>query len=170
MLAFVVLMASIIVAFFSRAMAEQQISRASANQTKVKLFADGAVDTILGDLKAEVAAGASATNTYPNGHIVYEVTNSTKLVPARTYAGATNSDYINLISYSGTPLYTGGPDRADGDKTTVTNASGRNFTVDRWNKPRFFPQSGSARNIFDQIDGRLLKRMIPMPPHPIPIQ
>ncbi len=63
-LAFVVLLAAIIVAFFARVQSEQQISRASSNQTKVKLLADGAVDTVVGNLKQEIVTNSR----HPAGH------------------------------------------------------------------------------------------------------
>ncbi len=132
-LAFVVLLASIIVAFFSRAQAEQQISRASANQTKVKLLADGAIDTIIGDLKAEVADGLAGTtneHSYTNGYVYYEITNSAKMVPARTdpdLANTNNVQYANLITYSGTNVFAGGPNRAGDDLTTATNSLAERF-------------------------------------------
>jgi Tfp pilus assembly protein PilX len=148
-LAFVVLLASIIVAFFSRVQSEQQISRASANQTKVKLLADGAVDTIVGDLKQEMAAGAADTNTFADGSVFYTITNSANMVPERTYSGATNTDYANLVSYSGTPMYSGATDRSTNVATTETNSTGRNISKDRWNKPLFLPDT--AKNIFDQV-------------------
>jgi hypothetical protein len=150
-LAFVVLLASIIVAFFSRAQAEQQISRASSSQTKVKLLADGAVDTIVGDLKAEMATNSVVVTT--NGATIYEVTNPATMVPERTdgaLADTNATNYANLISYSGTALYTNGPDRgASGEKTTATNAVGRSISTDRWSKPLFVPDAG--KNIFDKV-------------------
>jgi hypothetical protein len=149
-LAFVVLLASIIVAFFSRAQAEQQISRASANQSKVKLLADGAIDALLGDLKAEMAYGVtSTTNSY--GFVVYGITNASKMVPERTFPNSSDTNYANLVSYSGTALYSSGPNRADGDKTTASNAAGRRISLDRWNKPLFLSSTGSVKNVFDNV-------------------
>jgi hypothetical protein len=150
-LAFVVLLASIIVAFFSRAQAEQQVSRASANQTKVKLLADGAMDTIIGDLKAGMAADSVVVTT--NGATIYEVTNPATMVPERTDSdleSTSNTNYANLVTYSGTKMYAGAAsDRADGDLTTATNAAGRSISTDRWNKPLFVPDAG--KNVFDKV-------------------
>src|SRR5207249_3944605 len=58
-LAFVVLLTGLVVAFFSRAMSERQISNSSGTQTRADLLAQGAVDVIIGDLKEEIAAGSS---------------------------------------------------------------------------------------------------------------
>jgi hypothetical protein len=72
-LAFVVLLAALVLAFFSRSLVEQQVSIGSANQVKVDNFTTGAVATILSDLKQEIEDGSSAP-TFPiagNNYIYY---------------------------------------------------------------------------------------------------
>ncbi|MGC3992180.1 MAG: hypothetical protein QM796_21300 [Chthoniobacteraceae bacterium] len=54
-LAFVVLLTGLVVAYFSRAMSDRQISTSSATQTKVQLFAQGATNSIIDDLRQEMA-------------------------------------------------------------------------------------------------------------------
>jgi Tfp pilus assembly protein PilX len=146
-LAFVVLLASIIVAFFSRALAEQQISSSSANQTKVKLLADGAVDTIVGDLKAEIADPANSVDVTDqlsaaptDGSRVYLPVRAQPTDPATTMVpklqGVTHSTdplapngLENLVKIS-----TGG--RASGLASTDA-AQSRPITPAKWNQPRF---------------------------------
>ena len=66
-LAFVVLLTGLIVAFFSSSLLYRQISNSSANAARVDLMAQGAVDTIVSDVKQEIAAGSNATlYTDPN--------------------------------------------------------------------------------------------------------
>jgi hypothetical protein len=60
-LAFVVILTGVILAFFSRALASRQISNASASQTKVELFAEGATDTIIANLQQEIAMSSSSS-------------------------------------------------------------------------------------------------------------
>ena len=62
-LAFVVLLTALVLAFFSRAMSERVISNSSASQTKAEIFAQGAVDTIIGDLQQEIVDGSTAYPT-----------------------------------------------------------------------------------------------------------
>src|ERR1700677_44735 len=62
-LAFVVLLTGLILAFFSRSILEEQVSNSSANQVKVDNFATGAVATILSDLKQEIQAGSTGSLT-----------------------------------------------------------------------------------------------------------
>ena len=87
-LAFVVLVTGLVVAFFSRAVAERQISNSSANETKVDLTAQGAVDAIIGDLKQEIAAG-STSYTGTDGVTIYVPTTPVTAVPALALTGST---------------------------------------------------------------------------------
>lgn len=64
-LAFVVLLTVVAVAFFSRSIAERQLSASSSVQVKTEFLADGAIDTIIGDLKTEIAAGSVVTTSAP---------------------------------------------------------------------------------------------------------
>ncbi|MGB8352338.1 MAG: hypothetical protein WCD79_00465 [Chthoniobacteraceae bacterium] len=58
-LAFLVLLTVLTVAFFSRAATERQVSNSSVNQTSAELFARSATEIIVGDLKQEIVAGSS---------------------------------------------------------------------------------------------------------------
>ena len=59
-LAFLVLLTGLAVAFFSRAITERQVSNSSASQTKADLLARSCADLIIADLKQEIAAGSTA--------------------------------------------------------------------------------------------------------------
>src|SRR6476646_2626123 len=58
-LAFVVLLTVLSVAFFSRAAVDRQVSFSSSNQTKADLLARGALAVTVGDLKQELVAGST---------------------------------------------------------------------------------------------------------------
>ena len=60
-LAFIVLVTGLVLAFFSRAMLDRQISNSSASQVKCTIFAQGAMDQIVGDLKQEIVDSSSST-------------------------------------------------------------------------------------------------------------
>jgi hypothetical protein len=60
-LSFVLLLSIVTAAFLSRALLEKKVSDSSANQTRTDLFAAGAVNSIISDFQAEIAAG-SQTN------------------------------------------------------------------------------------------------------------
>ena len=101
-LAFVVLLTGLLVAFFSRAMSERQVSNSSANQTRVSIFADGAVDQIIGDLKEEIAASGSGTKitTGAATSTLYLSGSASTFVPYTNVTSGTT--ILNLLKASGT--------------------------------------------------------------------
>jgi len=146
-LAFVVLMMGLVVAFFSRAITERQVSNSSANQTKADILARGALDLIVGDFKQEIANG-SGTYTPPSAtDPVYIPTSGTYVRPMRDTAvtALTGSNAIpNLLRVSGTanppfPIATSGS--ASSVSSTVASANGRSIGLDRWNSHYFMPRS-----------------------------
>ena len=169
-LAFVVLLTGLIVAFFSRAMSERQVSNSSANQSKVELLAQGAIDSITGDLKQEIAAGSmSITGTV--GAATFVPTSPGTVVPALALTGTTSisgtSFAPNLLKRSayGQPLYSGTnynlsnntvatsgtstvsyavPNRAINASTSGTSQNGRFISSARWNKPLLLPRQNEA--------------------------
>ncbi|MEI8312096.1 MAG: hypothetical protein WCH98_15200, partial [Verrucomicrobiota bacterium] len=65
-LACVVLVTFLIVAFFSRAMLNRQIARSSAGQTKADNIATAAVDTLVSDLRQEIVSGSYNATDWPH--------------------------------------------------------------------------------------------------------
>ena len=63
-LAFVVLLTGLMLAFFSRAAVDRQISNSSAGQTRVDGFANSSIDVLIGDLKEEIRAGSDQDAKY----------------------------------------------------------------------------------------------------------
>ena len=101
-LAFVVLLTGLIVAFFSRAMSERQVSNSSANETKIGFFTQGALDSIVGDLKQEIVDG-SGTNavmvtTGSSTVTLYYPSSAATAVPSISgFAPAYSSPGLSLI-------------------------------------------------------------------------
>src|SRR5262249_30313480 len=133
-LAFVVLLTIMALAFFSYSTLQMQISSSSTNLAKVDVFSKGAIETIIGDLKQEVAAG-STTNVVTSGGSTATIFLPTTIFPfAPAISGfTTNSAMENLvkISRSGTAFYSGsgysspGVARAADLSTTVPSQNGR---------------------------------------------
>ena len=149
-LAFVVLLTGLIVAFFSRAMNERGISNSSANQTKAELFAHGALDTIVGDLKQEIAAGSSATTIGTT--TIYSPSAASATMPNRV-GTSTNLPTLVKRSASAQPFFAGNAyntgahpasDRASTVSSTSASANGRVVTPARWNKPLLLPKKTPA--------------------------
>ena len=161
-LAFMVLLTCLIVAFFSRALSERLISNSSANQTAVNIFAQGALDMIVGDLKQEIADGStpSLITTGAFATIVYTAKAPATAVPAtsgftRVIASGTETDGLNNLvkrSASGEAFYFGanytatGPSRAANVSTTTASRNGRFISPARWNKPLLLPKAAPASN------------------------
>ncbi|MGB8353236.1 MAG: hypothetical protein WCD79_05060, partial [Chthoniobacteraceae bacterium] len=157
-LAFIVLMTGLIVAFFSRAMSERQVSNSSANETKVELFAIGATDSIIADLKQEIVDGSgtnvvSITTGSSTVTLYYPSSPATSapaisgFTPAYSSPGVESDGLANLVKYSAyqsgssVPFYSGtsyvntGTVRASNVLTTGTSLNGRSVSLARWNKP-----------------------------------
>jgi len=145
-LAFVVLLTAMVLAYFSSVTLQRQISQASFNQTAVEVFTQGAVNTITGDLKQEIVAGSTATNI-----VTGSVTNTlcfpigpTNAVPA--LAGSSgNNGLENLVkrSSSTNAFYPGGITRAATHSTTNPSKNGRYISPARWNAPLLLPKANS---------------------------
>jgi len=148
-LAFTALLVGIALAFLSNSLLQRQVSNSSANIAKADLLAQGALDTTIGDLQAEIAANSSAVTTFPDHSKLYTVASAAKVIPESVGFQRTGG-LENLISYSGTKVYSAmAADRATGTQTTQTSSSGRNMTVDRWNKPLFLPDA--QKSIFANV-------------------
>ncbi len=117
---------------------------------KAKLFGQGALDTIVGDLRQEIVAQSSITTNAPYGTStvpLYRPSNTTAM-PA--LSGPANMP-PNLLkeSYSGAPFYPGGPSRASSYLTTTPSQNGRYLTASRWNKPLLMPKKTPSNNTID---------------------
>lgn len=143
-LAFVVLLTVLVLAYFSYSSLQGRISQASVNQAAAELFARGAVNTLIGDLRQEIRAGSTniATNA---AHPVYYPTSPSTMVPAIS-GFTTNTGLENLLKVSrgGVPFFSGThfdapafppATRASGISTATASQNGRVFSLDRWNAP-----------------------------------
>src|SRR5882757_3747478 len=117
-LAFVVLVTSLAVAYFSRATTDRQLAQSSYNDTSAVLLARSALDITVSDLKQEIAtANASGPPTQAN------------IQPARYPAGIP-ADNPNLIRYSSRNA---AASKASSVISTAPSGNGRSITLPRWN-------------------------------------
>src|ERR1044072_4658679 len=82
-LAFVVLLTGVSVAYLSRTTSDRQVAHGSFNQSKADQLVASAMDNIIGDLRKEIAVGSTAT-IMADGTKVYEPTNAAYMVPRRS--------------------------------------------------------------------------------------
>ncbi len=152
-LAMLVLVLAIVLAFFSRAALNRQIASASTADTKVRLISQAAEGYILDDIQREIEAGSttvSPTNlsvqirrpiTLTNVGVGVTNTWAPSMVPQR--AGVSGFTNIVKISRGGQPFFTNGPGynatgtvRASAIPTTNASINGKFLTKDRWNLPK----------------------------------
>lgn len=130
-LAFVVILTGLIVAFFSRSTISRQASNANANQTKADLFAQGAAETIIGDLRQEIVDGSESPAA---GITLYFPKKPENAVPKRTAGLAGVAGLENLVRRS-----VSGDGRASNVSTLTASQNGRIMTPSRWNEPLLLP-------------------------------
>src|SRR6266480_3028591 len=90
-LAFVVLLTGLSVAYLSRTTSDRQVAHSSFNQSNVDQLAQSAMDNIIGDLRQEIINGSTAISQL-DGTTVYAPTASANMIPQRSgnAAGAPN--------------------------------------------------------------------------------
>jgi Tfp pilus assembly protein PilX len=141
-LAFVVLLTGLVVAYFTRATTDRQLSSASFNNTASDLLARSALDIVVSDFKQEIANDIAAGNP-----------TSTNILPARsgnpTFVPATGSNtpadpIPNLIrrSWSGDTN-----SRASAIKSDIdVSVNGRSISPARWNSHLLIPRASTSND------------------------
>ena len=150
-LAFVVLLTGLIVAFFSRVLSDRQISGSSANGTRVDIFAAGAVNTVLGDFRQEIAAGSTQLTLTPAvpGVTIYSPVGAAAApclvgtVPADGLANLIKRSAYQQAFYAGSAYDTGNfpPSSRAAQSSSIANSlNGRAISPARWNKALLLPK------------------------------
>ncbi|MGC3989733.1 MAG: hypothetical protein QM796_08670 [Chthoniobacteraceae bacterium] len=167
-LAFVVLLTGLIVAYFSRAIADRQISTSSASQTRGRLFANGVASSIIDDLRQEIAAGSNvalAGLASSSAQLVFAPVTGAGMVRTRVLKGAgtpanlikqsvygtgsnkyffPNNDAVNYPGGEGAAAVYPPSNRAANVATTTSSLNGRVVSAARWNKPLFLQAKSTA--------------------------
>jgi hypothetical protein len=125
-LAFVVLLTGLVVAYFSRTTVDRQLASASFAQTAADLLARSAIDIVVGDVRQEIANGGTPPSSAAN------------VVPERSGAF---SDIPNLIRRSVRSDTHSVPSRASAlNSAADPSTSGRTVSASRWNKHYLIPR------------------------------
>lgn len=133
-LALLVLVTALVVAFFSRATSEASVAHASTSTAASTELARAALETITDDLRAEIAS--SSVNLGNATVPVFRPITPQQAVPARV---GTADDLPNLVKRSARTLrFAGGNGtaRASDISTTTPALGGRRLSAERWNAPR----------------------------------
>jgi hypothetical protein len=143
-LAMVVLLTGLTVAYLSRATSDRQVAHASFHQSRVDVLAQSAMDLIIGDFQQEIANGSTAISE-PDGSTVYTPTASANMVPQRRANAAGAPNLIRVSVRSDTPVSPGVGSRASAVNSRVdASANGRYVTSTRWNGHYLVPKGNTA--------------------------
>jgi Putative Ig domain len=130
-LALVVLLAGIALAYFSRTTTDRQLAQSSYNDTSADLLARSALDITVSDLKQEIAIKPVTTgNIQPSRYGAPPITDPTPIP--------------NLIrrSFSGAP-----ESRASSVSSGAASANGRSISLARWNSHYLIPRASTTNSI-----------------------
>lgn len=178
-LAFIVLLTGLVVAYFSRATSDRTVAQSSVHQTKVDQVAASGMDVIIGELRQEIANGSTPTTV--NGVTIYTPTSAANMLPV-TFGNPNPPGIPNLVrrSISGDTSAIPAPGfpslaSAVNSKTDIS-ANGRSITLPRWNKHYLVPKlnTGPGDNSTDPVasfvapDWVILTRGERTPPDAIP--
>jgi len=165
-LAFVVLLTVLAIAYFSRATSDRPVAHSSFNQSKADQLAQSAMDNIIGDLRQEITNGSNPPITLSNSTTIYTPTSGANMVPmcSPTPIPGTTPTIPNLIRRSARsdpappvrwPDPVVGPalgSRASAvNSTTDISANGRSVTLARWNSHYLIPKSDTTNDKSDPI-------------------
>jgi hypothetical protein len=147
-LAFVVLLTALTVAYFSQTTADRQIAQSSFNQSNADQLASSAVGIIVGDLRQEIIAGSNAASFGPSPtaspYYLYTPISPSNMVPKRSGTPTSGAPIPNLVrrSVSNDPMPAPGlPSRASTvNSTSDPSANGRSVSLARWNKHYLVPK------------------------------
>src|SRR6266404_7034262 len=138
-LAFVVLLAGVALAYFSRTTTDRQLAQSSYNDTSADLLARTALDIVVNDFKQEILSHPTVTPAAP-----FYITP----VPYTPPPQVSGSPIANLIrqSFSGDP--TG---RTSNVNSGTASANGRFISLARWNSHYLIPRANTS-NVDNAID------------------
>jgi hypothetical protein len=164
-LAFVVLLTGVAVAYFSRATSDRQVAHGSFNQSNVDQLAQSAMDNIIGDLRQEILNGSGSPSPTASPISLFVPTSNANVVAMRnpTPTPGTTPAIPNLIRRSVRSEPAKWPDSVNGpalgSKASAVNstnpadasANGRSIPLARWNSHYLIPKWNTTDGGSDPI-------------------
>jgi hypothetical protein len=132
-LAFIVLITGLVIAFFSRTTSDRQLSRSSLTNTTADALARGALEIIVGDFRQEIVNAGAPT--------------STTIVPQRAGSSLNTPNLVRRSVRNDGLIFPAVSTRASSvNSMNDASANGRSVSAARWNKHYLVPRlnSGSA--------------------------
>jgi Tfp pilus assembly protein PilX len=144
-LAFVVLLTGLSVAYLSRTTDDRQVAHSSFNQSNADQLAQSAMDNIIGDLRQEIADPAGSTSSIVNVNgvdiTIYTPTSAAYMVPQRNVNLTGVYNLIRRSDRSDPLVAPARPSRASAvNSMTDVSANGRYVTSTRWNGHYLIPK------------------------------
>ncbi len=142
-LAFLVLLSGLVLAFFTQATSHRQVADSNTEGVLADVVARSAMEIMIGDLKSEIADGSDAYGTPP----VYIPKTVENLMPTKSGVSTTAAPKIpNLLkrSATGVAAYPNGPARASASSTSAASRNGRIMNPQRWNASYLMPKASTG--------------------------
>ena len=161
-LAFVVLLTGLSLAYFSSTGSDRQLAQSSFNDTDADVLARGAVDIVVRDLKQEIVNGSTASTV--NNYTIYTASSTPNMLPMSQAARlrlARHRQFQIIIRRSLSsepslwPSSSLGP--AVGSRASAVNstanasANGRSISLARWNSHYMVPKLNTTDSGSDPI-------------------
>ena len=147
-LAFVVLLTGLALAYFSRATSDRPLAQGSFHQSRADQVAASGMDLVLGGVRQEIT-GPSPTPPPP-----YVPASNAGMLPV-TFGNPDPANIPNLIrrSVSGDTVIPapGVASLASNVNSTAESANGRSVTLARWNKHYLVPKLNTGNDLTDPI-------------------
>jgi hypothetical protein len=146
-LAFLVLMAGLVVTFLSHTGTNRQIAHGSFSNSRADQLARSALDIVVADFRQEIANG-STDSTFSN-YTIYTPSSNANMIPVRSGNPSGSPDPIpNLVRRSVHPDPISPPgvgSRASAvNSTTDISLNNRSISLPRWNKHYLIPRSTAS--------------------------
>jgi hypothetical protein len=140
-LAFVVLLSGLVVAYLSRTSTDRRLAKSSFEDTSADLLARSALDIVVGDFKQEIVDGSMSASP------PYTPTSNANVVPMRSGNPGTVPNLIRRSVRSDGLVAPAVPSRASAvNSSTDVSVNGRSVSLDRWNTHYLIPKSDTSND------------------------
>ena len=140
-LAFVVLLSGLVVAYLSRTSTDRRLAKSSFEDTSADLLARSALDIVVGDFKQEIVDGSTSASP------PYTPTSNANVVPMRSGNPGTVPNLIRRSVRSDGLVAPAVPSRASAvNSSTDVSVNGRSVSLDRWNTHYLIPKSDTSND------------------------
>ena len=161
-LAFVVLLAGLTVAYLSQTTADRQVAQSSFSEANADQVASSAIAIIIGDLRQEIVQGSASPapsfgpSPTASPYYLYTPTSPNYMIPQRSGTPSSGVPIANLVrrSVRNDPIAAppGMPSRASAvNSVSDPSANGRSVTLPRWNKHYLIPKLNTGDDQTDPV-------------------